>query len=137
MKKVFLDTNVILDYYLDRQGFSDDAEAILAYGYNQKCLLYVSALTYANVAYVAKKKFPGNAIYSVLNSVSEFALVSEIDADVVKSAIDLRTKDFEDALQYFSAKTFSADYIITRNVKDFQFSELPVLSPQEFLKQIL
>lgn len=37
MKKVFIDTNVVLDYYLDREGFSDDAEAILAYGYNQGC----------------------------------------------------------------------------------------------------
>ena len=44
MKKVFIDTNVVLDYYLDREGFSDDAEAILAYGYNQGCSLYVSYL---------------------------------------------------------------------------------------------
>lgn len=47
MKKIFIDTNVVLDYYLDREGFSDDAEAILAYGYNQGCSLYVSSLTCA------------------------------------------------------------------------------------------
>ena len=55
MKKVFIDTNVVLDYYLDREGFSDDAEAILAYGYNQGCSLYVSSLTCANMAYIAKR----------------------------------------------------------------------------------
>ena len=68
MKKVFLDTNVVLDYYLDREGFSDDAEAILAYGYNQGCLLYVSSLTCANMAYIGRKKFSGEAIYAVLAS---------------------------------------------------------------------
>ena len=46
MRKVFLDTNVILDYYLDREGFSNDAEAILALGYSKVCLLFVSALTF-------------------------------------------------------------------------------------------
>ena len=55
MKKVFLDTNVVLDYYLDREGFSDDAEAIFAHGYNQGCLFYVSSLTCANMAYIGSK----------------------------------------------------------------------------------
>lgn len=58
MKKVFLDTNVVLDYYLDREGFSDDAEAILAYGYNQGCSLYVSSLTCANIGVYRQKEVP-------------------------------------------------------------------------------
>lgn len=136
MKKVFLDTNVILDYYLDREGFSDDAEAILAYGYNQKCTLYVSSLTYANVAYIARKKFPGGAIYSVLSSLLEMAEVTPMDSSVVQSAVGLQAKDFEDAMQYFSAKSAEVDCIVTRNVKDYQFSELPVITPQDFLAEI-
>lgn len=133
MKKVFLDTNVVLDYYLDREGFSDDAETILAYGYNQGCSLYVSSLTCANVAYIGRKKFPGEAIYSVLSSLFEFAKVTSVDMDVVESAVELKAKDFEDALQYFSAKSIGVDCIVTRNVKDFSFSELQVLTPKEFL----
>lgn len=136
MKKIFIDTNVILDYYLDREGFSDAAEAILAYGYNQECSLYVSSLTFANVAYVGRKKFSGEAIYSVLSSLLEFAKVTSVDSTVVKSAVVLQAKDFEDALQYFSAKSIEADCIVTRNVKDFSFSELQVLTPLEFLSQI-
>ena len=136
MKKVFIDTNVLLDYYLDREGFSDDAETILAYGYNQGCSLYVSSLTCANVAYIARKKFPGEAIYSVLSSLFEFAEVTSVDSEVVKLAVALQAKDFEDALQYFSAKSIEADCIVTRNIKDFAFSELQVLTPQEFLAQI-
>ena len=136
MKKVFLDTNVVLDYYLNRDGFSNDAEAILAYGYNQKCTLYVSSLTYANVAYIARKKFPGEAIYTVLSTMMEMAEIAQMDSDVVKSAVNLQAKDFEDAMQYFSAKSVAADCIVTRNVKDYQFSDLLVMTPQEFLTQI-
>lgn len=136
MNKVFIDTNVVLDYYLDRKGFSDDAEAILAYGYNQECSLYVSALTCANVAYIGRKKFSGETIYSVLSSLFEIADITSVNSDVVKSAVALQAKDFEDALQYFSAKSIEADCIVTRNVKDFPFSELKVLTPQEFLAQI-
>ena len=128
MKKVFLDTNVVLDYYLDREGFSDDAEAILAYGYNQGCSLYVSSLTCANMAYIGRKKFPGEAIYAVLASLFEFAEIASVDSNAVKSAVTLQAKDFEDALQYFSAKAIGVDCIVTRNVKYFPFSELQVLA---------
>ena len=118
MKKVFLDTNVVLDYYLDREGFSDDAEAILAYGYNQGCSLYVSSLTCANMAYIGRKKFPGEAIYAVLASLFEFAEITSVDSNAVKSAVTLQAKDFEDALQYFSAKAIGVDCIVTRNVRE-------------------
>ena len=136
MKKVFLDTNVVVDYYLDREGFSSDAEAILAYGYNQQCSLFVSSLTCANLAYIARKTFPGKAIYSVLSTLLEMVEVASVDSDVVKSAVALQAKDFEDAIQYFSAKSIGADCILTRNVKDFPFPGLPVITPQEFLNQI-
>lgn len=83
MKKVFLDTNVILDFYLDREEFSDDAEAILALGYNKACSLFVSALTFANFAYIGRKKYPGNTIYEVLESLREFAEITPVDSEVV------------------------------------------------------
>ena len=59
-----------------------------------------------------------------------------MDSDVVKSAVALQAKDFEDAIQYISAKSIGADCIVTRNVKDFPFPGLPVITPQEFLNQI-
>lgn len=99
MKKIFLDTNVILDYYLDREGFSDASEAILALGYGKVCSLHISALTFANVAYIARKKFPGNLIYTILQSLQELASVTPVDSVVVQNAVALQAKDFEDALQ--------------------------------------
>ena len=58
-----------------------------------------------------------------------------VGQDCVDATLRLRPKDFEDALQYFAAKQANADYIITRNKKDFGFSDIPVLEPGEFLSR--
>lgn len=131
MKKVFLDTNVILDFYLDREEFSDDAEAILALGYNKACSLFVSALTFANFAYIGRKKYPGNTIYEVLESLREFAEITPVDSE-----LSLQSKDFEDAIQFCSAKVAGVNCIVTRNIKDFVSFDIEVLTPKDFLGQL-
>lgn len=134
MKKVFIDTNVVLDYFLNRESFCENAEKILALGFNKQCLLYASSLTFSNVAYIARKKFPGRLMYSVLEGLLEMVNVSSVDKHAVRLALSLKADDFEDALQYYSAKSVFADCIVTRNTKDFVFSDIPVLTPSEFLK---
>lgn len=137
MKKVFLDTNVILDFYLDREEFSDDAEAILALGYNKACSLFVSALTFANFAYIGRKKYPENTIYEVLESLREFAEITPVDSEVVSNALSLQSKDFEDAIQFCSAKVAGVNCIVTRwNIKDFVSFDIEVLTPKDFLEQL-
>lgn len=136
MRKVFLDTNVILDYYLDREEFSNDAEAIFALGYSKVCSLFVSALTFANIAYIARKKFTGNTIYSVLDSLQELVDVTSVDSNVVRESVVLQSKDFEDALQFNSAKIAGMDCIVTRNIKDFASFDMEVMTPGEFLMLI-
>ena len=133
--KVFLDTNVILDYYLNRVG-ADIAEAIFAMGYCNACNLYVSALTFSNIAYIARKKYPAEKIYIVLDSLKDFANVANVDSSVVQSALSLRSNDFEDAMQYYSAMTIEADCIVTSNIKDFQFSDIEILTPSGFIQKM-
>lgn len=129
---MFLDTNVILDFYLDREEFSDDAEAVLALGYNKACSLFVSALTFANFAYIGRKKYPGNTIYEVLESLREFAEITPVDSEVVSNALSLQSKDFEDAIQFCSAKVAGVNCIVTRNIKDFVSFDIEVLTPKDF-----
>ncbi len=135
MIKVFLDTNVILDYYLNREG-ADVAENILAMGYGKFYDSYVSSLTFSNVAYITRKKFSGEQMYDVLNSLLEFAEVTSVDASTVRLAVDSHAKDFEDAMQYYSALSTEADCIVTNNIKDFPFSKIPVYGPREFLGKV-
>lgn len=72
-------------------------------------------------------------MYDLLDQVRELVNVAEVDAWTVDRALKLRAKDFEDALQYYSALKINADYIITRNKKDFLFSDVAVFTPKEFL----
>lgn len=135
MMKVFLDTNVVLDYYLNRAG-ADTAEMIFAMGYGKAYEIYVSALTFSNIAYITRKKFPGEQLYGVLNTLLELADVTAVDRSTVLQSVAVHARDFEDAMQYYSALSIEADYIVTSNIKDFPFSEIPVYEPDVFLEKM-
>lgn len=139
MKIIFLDTNIILDFLMKRDDFLKEAERILDMGYNQECKLFLSSLSslsslsFSNIAYIARQRYRGNELYDLLDKVREMMDVADVDKWAVERALKLRAKDFEDALQYYSALKINADYIITRNKKDFSFSDIKVLTPKEFL----
>lgn len=133
MMNVFIDTNVALDFLMRRADFYEDARAVMALGYHGYCRLYLSSLSFSNIAYIARKKFEGDSLYGCLTHLRELVTVSTVDEMVVDSAISLHAKDFEDAMQYFSAQSVNADCIVTRNVNDFSFSSIQILTPHEFL----
>lgn len=134
--KVFVDTNVVLDFLLKREGFFEDARMVMVLGYNKLCDLYMSSLSFSNIAYIARKELAGDDLYDCFSDIRELLSVSSVTQEEVDGAIKLKAKDFEDAIQYFSAKSMDADCIVTRNTKDFAFSEIAVLTPGEFLKQM-
>lgn len=135
MSKVFLDTNILLDYLLRREGV-DNAREILMQGYQGKIKLYVSSLSFSNIAYIVRKQFKGEALYNMLTIIREMAGVVSVDESIIDNAIGLRAADFEDAIQYFSAKNIKANCIVTNNIKDFQFSEIKVVTSKEFVDLI-
>ena len=135
MMKVFVDTNVVLDFLLKREDFFEDARMIMALGYNKRCDLYMSS--FSNIAYIARKQLKGDALYECFSEIRELLSVSPVTQVELDQAILLRASDFEDALQYNSAKTVGADCILTRNTKDFQFSEIVILTPSEFVKKMM
>lgn len=95
--------------------------------------LVISDLTFANVAYLTKKGLSLFEWYNLLCELRSNVQIVPIGETSVDAALKLRSKDFEDALQYFSAKEADVDCIITRNKKDFNFSDIPVLDPIEFI----
>ena len=135
MIKAFIDTNVLIDLLLERDGCQDAATILLSQK-EQKCSLFLSSLTMANIAYILRKKFKGIALYNALNKLKTFFSVVSLTADNVESALMLQATDFEDALQYFSAVNIQADVIVTRNEKDFYFSQISITSPKSFLESI-
>lgn len=132
MKKVFLDTNILLDFITEREGV-EEASSILQLGEEGQIGLTTSFLTMANVAYVARKGRNQADLYELMRGLSEIVEVLKMDEKQFQEALSIISTDFEDVLQFVCAKTFECDVIVTRNKKDFKFSTIRILSPEEFL----
>lgn len=133
MKKVFLDTNVLLDFITGRDGF-EEASAILQLGEDSKAILATSILSMANTAYVAQKGRTKEELYELLQGLSEIMHTLSMNENQLLEALSIIAPDFEDMLQYVCAKEHQCDAIITRNKKDFPYSTIPIYSPIEFLQ---
>lgn len=131
MKKIFVDTNIIIDLLIKRDGYIASAK-ILALAKDNDVTLYSSVLTMANIAYILRKSFVGDGLYQQMMKLSNILCVSDLTKKQFEQAISLKARDFEDALQYYCAIDNSCDVIITRNKKDFTFSTITVLTPEEY-----
>lgn len=139
MVKVFIDTNVFIDYIACREDFYQPAATIVALAYKKKISLLVSSLSFATGSYLLEihyRKSPAEirASYKRLCALCE---ITAIDSQSVAQSITSPFEDFEDSMQYYSATTAQADYIITRDKSGFKHSAIPVYKPQEFLEMLL
>ena len=134
MRQVFLDTNILLEVVLERNK-KKACDQILQAGRDGEVRLYASFLTFANMAYVLKrKKFDRRWIYRTEQIMEKMLTVLPMDGDQLRAALSREVKDFEDMLQYQSAVAGKCDCIVTINVGDFkEFSTLPVYSPDDLL----
>lgn len=132
MKRVFLDTNILIDYIQARAG-GYDAKQLLMRGRDGELSLYVSFLTFANMAYILNGK---TDIYELFAMLTSFITVLPMDSDQLQAALSQRVKDFEDMLQYQCAKVAGCDIIITGNKRHFtEFCDLPLMTANEFLTE--
>jgi predicted nucleic acid-binding protein len=135
MRKIFLDTNVVVDLLDKREPFYEAAVTIFSLAYHKKLLLYVSPVTYATAAFLLRKHGK-EQVKLLLRNLRQLSRVTLIDERVVDDTLASLFSDHEDGLQYYSAQTKNVDIILTRNPKDFKYSSIPVLTPDEFLAQI-
>jgi len=137
MKKIFVDTNILVDLIADRKPYSKHAIDIFNKADEKKVKLYTSSHTIATTHYLLKKYMNEKQLREVLYDLLDYVQVVPIDGDVIKKGLKSKHKDFEDALQIITAYSVEKiDCIVTRNVKDFRDSEVPVLSPDELLMRI-
>lgn len=135
MDKVFLDTNVVVDFLCERGEFYLPAARIVTKAYRKEIELCCSALTFATASFLMEKsKVPVPEIFRKLANFSSLCTPTTVDCSVINDSLASSFTDFEDAMQYFSAKQYGATVIITRNGKDFAASELPSFSPIEYLE---
>lgn len=132
MKKVFLDTNVVLDLILERE-YKQEVAQIFAMCEQSLVVLYVSFLTIANLAYIVRKSRTQRQLRTIIADLKLFVNVLPMTDEQLSCALLVDGRDFEGILQYECAKAFECDVIVSRNKKDFSFSELQVLTPSEYL----
>ena len=133
---LLIDANIILDVLLNRSDYVKDSAMIWKLCETERIKGYVSTLTFANLVYIMRKQLDPKKIedvYHKLNLIFEFADFSVSD---LTHAADLNWKDFEDAVQSVTAERIRADYIITRNVRDFSKSRVMAFTPSELLARI-
>ena len=135
--KVLIDTNVIIDFLASRNPFFDDSNMIIQLCSVNKVHGFVAAHTIMNVFYILRKEYDLETRRIMLSKLMTMVDVVEIGADKILSAIRRNDfKDMEDCLQDECALSCGADFIITRNIKDFDKSKTKDITPNDFLMMI-
>ena len=139
MTKVFLDTNILIDYLSRREGFFEPAALVFQLGKRDKCQLLVSSLSFATASFIlqAHYKLSQGEVVEMFAQIVKMCHITTIDSQTVNESIISPFNDFEDAMQYFSALRESAHYIITRNIRDYAGSAIQVFEPLDFLKSFV
>ena len=133
--RVFVDTNIVVDFLGKRDPFFHDAAIIFEMSRLGKIEVVVSSLTIVNCAYILRKQFSNVVTLNKIEDFCQMLRISPIDRTVILNALSSRPADYEDAVQYFSAKSFTPDVIITRDKTGFKEYGALVMSPMEFVNE--
>jgi predicted nucleic acid-binding protein len=132
--KIFLDTDVALDHLADRQPFAEYAHRLLALAETGELAICVSSLSFSNLYYILRKLKGHADSLALLGKLKLLVCVSAVTETEINSALSSSFKDFEDAIQHFAAKSEGGiSAIVTRNKADYSASEIPILSPEDYL----
>ncbi len=135
MKRVFLDTDVLIDFLSDRQPYSQDAALLLSWLFKHEWGIMVSAISFDNIYYVMRRNGVGHtSAVKALKKIHESTTCVSVGTETIGAALESDFKDFEDGIQYFAALQAGAiDFFITRNLRDYRRADIQVISPSHFL----
>jgi len=137
MKNILIDSDVILDFFFDRKPFSNDSAIILDMCEKRQIKGFVTTVIVSNIYYLLRKTANHTKVIESLKSLMSITSVITSDKEVIEKALNSNFKDFEDALQNYSAvESGIIDIIVTRNIKDYRKSEIAILKPNSLIKLI-
>ena len=137
MIKVFFDTNIMIDVIGRREQFCLPSLQIMSLADRGQIRIFVSAMSYATASFILGRDNKELDIFKEFAKFMKITTTTLVDSLTIEQSVESKFKDFEDAMQYFSAMNGDIDYIITRNKKDFTASDIPVFEPQEFVDYLL
>jgi len=135
MDKVLIDTDVILDFFFERQPFSEPAAVVLSFCEKKRIEGYITPVILSNVYYLLRKTAKHEVVIDKLRQLLNIIHILTIDQECIIRAMNSEFKDFEDALQNYAAESIvNINVIITRNIKDFKNSKLGIMTPESYAK---
>lgn len=134
--KVLIDTNIILDVLFNRESYVEEASKVFKLCEIKKIEGCIYALSVPNIIYVMRKELNEAKTNEILEKLFLIFNVADLKADDLNKAAKLNFADYEDALQSVCATRIKADYIISRNIKDFTKSKVTAIKPSELLERI-
>lgn len=130
--KIFVDNNIILDVLLERKNFKYSQE-LLVHTEQKQIEAYTSPIIFTNSFYIISKLEDKKRAWSALKKIRLLFKISKITEKIIDLALASEFSDFEDAVQYYVALEQKAEYLITRNKKDYIGKQLPIVTPQEYI----
>ena len=134
--KVLIDTNIILDVLCKRPDFYKDSAKVFKLCEVKRISGVISALSIPNIMYILRKELDSEKTKEILDNLSLIFSIADLKADDLKKAADMQFKDYEDAVQSACAARIKANYIITRNIRDFAMSKVAAIKPTELLERV-
>ncbi len=134
--KVLIDTNVVLDVLCDRKPFTEDSADVLKLCEVKKLAGYLCALSAADLVYILRRELDEKKVRDLMDKLTRIFTVADLKAGDLTKAAALGFSDFEDAVQCACAKRLKADFIVTRNVRDYAKSPVPAVTPTELLRSL-
>lgn len=133
---VLIDLNILLDVLQKREPFYETSARLLATIETGQVKGYVAAHSITTLFYLIKKDQSAAQARATITNLLQFIKIASVDQNTLEQALNLDYRDYEDAVQMISAVQCKADYLITRNVKDYQPALLPVSQPVDFLSTL-
>jgi len=133
--KLFVDSDVVIDFFTDREPHVNPASELFELNELGSVKLYLSAVSINNIYYIVRKFLGHKKTIEVVELLTEMTEIIGITKTEIIQALKNEFSDYEDSVQYSSALTIKdLDAIITRNIKDYRNSSIAVMTPLNFLK---
>lgn len=134
MKKLLIDTNVVIDLLAQREPYYNSTSRFFSLASTRELTAYVSSLTIVTTHFIVLRELSESETRKIIRKFKTIAKVLDLKTEFIDLSLDSDFKDFEDAIQYHTAIYNNLDAIITRNKKDFKKSRIPVYTTEEYLE---
>ena len=133
--KIFIDSDIILDVLLEREEFFESSANILNLSELDEIKLFTSVIAITNIAYILRKELKNNKkVNEYINIILGITKALPVTEEIIINSMETDFNDFEDSIQYITAKTNGIKILLSRNKKDYKKAEIQILTPIEFLE---